>query len=57
MLRVTLGVKIKGQITYFLVNASAPKMIDEATSNFVSEWVIYDVECISCGPGSRSKVK
>ena len=37
MLRATLGVKVKGQITYFLVNASAPKMLEVATRNFVSE--------------------
>ena len=27
-------VKVKGQIMYFLVNASSPKPLDIATSNF-----------------------
>ena len=27
-------VKVKGQIMYFLVNASSPQMLDIATSNF-----------------------
>ena len=29
-----LGIKVKGQIMYFLVNASPPKLLDVATSNF-----------------------
>ena len=28
-------VKVKGQIIYFLVNASPPKLLNVATSNFV----------------------
>ena len=29
-----LGAKVKGQIMYFIVNASAPKLLDVAASNF-----------------------
>ena len=32
-----LDPKVKGQIMYSLVNASPPKPLDVATSNFVSE--------------------
>ena len=31
--------KVKCQIMYFLVNASAPKHIDAATSNFAGAYV------------------
>ena len=34
-----LDPKVKGQILNFLVNASHPKPIDVATSNFVAEKV------------------
>ena len=30
-------VKVKDQIMYFLVNASSPKLLEVATSNFVGE--------------------
>ena len=35
--RLLFDPKVKGQIKYFLVNASPPKPLDVATSNFVSE--------------------
>ena len=35
-----LMVKIKGQIMYFLVNASSPKLLDIAISNFAGAKVI-----------------
>ena len=31
------NVKVKGQIMYFLVNVSPPKLLDIATSNFLAE--------------------
>ena len=34
-----LGIKVKGQIMYFLVNASPPKSLDVATSNFAGPYV------------------
>ena len=33
-------VKVKGQIMYFLVNASSPKLLDVAISNFAGAKVI-----------------
>ena len=32
-------VKVKGEIMYFLVNASSPKPLDVATSNFADVWL------------------
>ena len=34
-----LGVKVKGQITYFLANASSPKLLDVATTNYVEAYI------------------
>ena len=31
---LTLGLNVKGQIMYFLVNESPPKLLDLAPSNF-----------------------
>ena len=36
----------KGQILYFLVNASPPKVLEVSTSNFVPELRPHDVESI-----------
>ena len=37
-------VKVKGQIMYFLVNASSPKPLDIATSNFSQVHRSTDIE-------------
>ena len=38
--RVTLKDKVKGQIMYFLVNESPPKLLVVATSNFAGAYVL-----------------
>ena len=41
--RVTLKVKVKGQLLYFFVNESPPKLLVVATSN-LQVHMSYDVE-------------
>ena len=55
-----LDTKVKGQIMYFLVYASPPKLLEVATSNFVPEKVTRCTGCLATFRVNlilRSKIK
>ena len=57
-----LYAKVKGEIMYFVANASPPVPLDIATSNFAGAYVTYsrgywEIFCVTLTPRSKTEIK